>query len=350
MASLHRIPYSRTWVIIIRSQFGQFGPPRKTTYTEVSIRKYICALVGISFLSRHCYLTDLVTVHRLIEQILTQMLCLIVWFNKEKDSVLPALAPTCLCWKCWEDWGIGEITLASHRDVASLAPYSVYAGSARVYRRDNDHFTCLLHQIVFVQPSPDGTETYLVDVAWGATNLVHPILLSDNPAEVVCGAAPPEIHRLIRMAHPDSSIVDAQLSNWCLQIRCGEFQPTWQNLYIFSEEEFFDSDFDIINFSCCVRPAGDSKQWTVNRFYADILVVKHFPLSSKDAHMGRLLLVGKHIKRQIGDKVEDIATLKTEHERLIALREIFGMYIEKSDIEHIRGRVASLELPYNARM
>lgn len=60
--------------------------------------------------------------------------------------------------------------------------------------------------MLFVQPIPDSNETYVVDVGFGGSNLARPILLSDENEWGIPGAAPPERHRLIRGAHPSSSL------------------------------------------------------------------------------------------------------------------------------------------------
>ena len=69
----------------------------------------------------------------------------------------------------------------------------------------NPVFASLSHMVIFVQPSEGSNQTYLVDVGFGSTGLVRPILLSDAGNNTVMGIDPTEMHRLTRGAHPLSS-------------------------------------------------------------------------------------------------------------------------------------------------
>ena len=89
------------------------------------------------------------------------------------------------------------------------AAVRAYAGAARVNSTRNNLinpvFTTLSHMIIFVQPSPNGNQTYLVDVGFALMGPVRPMLLSDAKDSIVMGMNPTEMHRLTRGPHPLSS-------------------------------------------------------------------------------------------------------------------------------------------------
>ncbi|KAJ6611707.1 hypothetical protein B0H10DRAFT_1809026, partial [Mycena sp. CBHHK59/15] len=219
--------------------------------------------------------------------------------------------------------------------------YRVYPGAARVNRSDDSvpDFTSLQHQVLFVQPSPSGTETYVVDVGWGAAGLVRPILLSDSPSNVIPGACPPEEHRLTRRPHPSSSI-EAPPTDWRLEMRCGTHQPDWRVVFAFSEAGFYPADFNVCMYLGAQRPAA-GPLWG-NPFIAEVLCVRHFLVDTEKGHIGRYVLARDRVKRQVGETSEVMRILKTEYERAAALREIFGVEIYDEDVKYIRGRVAAL--------
>lgn len=62
------------------------------------------------------------------------------------------------------------------------------------------------HMVLFIQPSEDSVETYVVDVGFGSPGMTQPILLTDSPNNVNIGATSLEQHRLRRIALPGSSL------------------------------------------------------------------------------------------------------------------------------------------------
>lgn len=60
--------------------------------------------------------------------------------------------------------------------------------------------------VILVQPFEESNKTYMIDVGFGSTGPVRPILLSSAEDNVVLGATPAEKHRLTRRAYPLSSL------------------------------------------------------------------------------------------------------------------------------------------------
>ncbi|KAG6868442.1 hypothetical protein C0993_002580, partial [Termitomyces sp. T159_Od127] len=122
----------------------------------------------------------------------------------------------------------------------------------------------------------------------------------------------------------------------------------WRVLYAFSEEEFFQTDFESANFAVYCMPGG---------FFSDkVVALKHFWLDEVEAHstcnttngptetrhVGKYALEGAVIRRHIGNHSDIVKRVTTEAERVEALREFFGIHIPIEALEFIRGRAAAL--------
>jgi len=255
--------------------------------------------------------------------------------------------------------------------------FRAYSGGARVNMNMDaetpPQYTPLSHMIIFVQPTTESNVTYLVDTGFGGSNPTRPILLSDASDYVVIGSTPTEEHRLTRGTRDDSTLElqpnSPQATNieWRLEVRHNKPNPQastdksdlmssssfWRILYAFSENEFFPADIESESFVVSTRPVG--------LFNAKVICLKNFWLSRDEmlasggtpAHgtqsipvaeryMGRITLEGREIKRHIGSQTERVATVRTEDERVKALREIFGLVIAESDVIHIQGRKAAI--------
>jgi hypothetical protein len=65
-------------------------------------------------------------------------------------------------------------------------------------------------------------------------------------------------------------------------------------------------------------------------------------LGLKGPWMGRLILFGNKVKRRVGNRTDIITSFTSEIERIVALRDLFGVKIDEEDIIHIKGRDAAL--------
>jgi len=139
--------------------------------------------------------------------------------------------------------------------------------------------------------------------------------------------------------------------------------PTWSISYAFSEDEFYISECSVASFGASMAPRGSI-------FWGEVLIVKRFLLSEEQgntaeiAHslarlggtvgadsktdrkkgpwLGRYIMVGGKVKRQVGTQSETIIELKDEIQRIRAAREIFGIDIDDSAAKYIEGRAAAL--------
>jgi arylamine N-acetyltransferase len=114
--------------------------------------------------------------------------------------------------------------------VLRVLGFRAYSGAARVNLWHNDagkepFYRSLTHMLLFVQPNPGNEETWVVDVGFGALNLVRPVPLLDGEEErgEVQGAFRGEAHRLTRGAHPNCSLGTSALSLFLLSLDCLSF-------------------------------------------------------------------------------------------------------------------------------
>lgn len=186
------------------------------------------------------------------------------------------------------------------------------------------------------------SETYLVDVGFGGLSLVRPIPLIEG-AEVQ-GAAPPEVHRLVRGKHPKSSLdaeepISDPTAEWRLEVNYKPVsQPAdWMVLYQFSLTECFEEDREQQNFAVSQRNIPGIP------FYSNVLCVKHFEVPGSTEILGRRVMMGNCVHERIGSSNRTVVTLHTEAERIDALKQYFGVIIQKENVIYIRGRVPALE-------
>ncbi|KAG5644435.1 hypothetical protein DXG03_008530 [Asterophora parasitica] len=250
-------------------------------------------------------------------------------------------------------------------------PHTAYAGQARVNTTpnlDNPTFTSLSHMIIFVQPFDKSNKTYIVDVGFGSTGLVRPILLSDAEGNTVIGTTAKERHRLTRGVHPYSSLDTAGASSsradftWNLEVshtKSDGTPPRWKLLISFPETESFHIDMENASFVVSMKPEG--------LFWNNVLCIKYALLDDIDQFDGdeeamkqaqaerrgnpedvaktfmfRYVMAGKKLTRNIGNCSVTVMTLESDEDRIRALKDVFGVEIPENALAHVKGRAASL--------
>ncbi|KAI0315625.1 cysteine proteinase [Amylostereum chailletii] len=255
--------------------------------------------------------------------------------------------------------------------------YRVYPAAGRVLvpsRQPSSpagavEYTPFSHLVLLVQPhqAPHANATYLVDVGFGGTGPVRPILLADGGTDVpqrvddtggsgewsggwVWGSYPPERHRVVRGAYAGSSLEvhpnsgRAPLRDWHLQV--SHSTPfSWKTLYTFTETEFFRWDVEAASFAVSHLPG--------QIFNATIVCVRLFevPLEAGDddkvetedlVWMGKWTLEAGRATRRVGARVVEERAFGSERERLEVIRDVFGLAVSVDDARWIEGRPAAL--------
>jgi len=301
--------------------------------------------------------------------------------------------------------------------------YRAYAAAGRVLvppSPPSPHSAALVysaphHLVLLVQPhnssASHGNVTYMVDVGFGGTGPVRPILLADGSAGLkqrtpedhggdheeldgestttggwVWGTYPPERHRLVRGALPDSSLEThagsgrAPVRDWHLQVSHASARPSnvsdtsasaekseWTTLYSFAEAEFFQADIDAASFAVSRMPGSFFLTTVIcTRRFAVVLQSaedeeelrlrdkRALPTSIKSAEgldsgdagpvpfVGKWNLEGGRATKRIGREVVEERRFATESDRVEILRDVFGVGVRSEDEQWIVGWPSSL--------
>ncbi|KAJ3556680.1 hypothetical protein NP233_g11922 [Leucocoprinus birnbaumii] len=224
--------------------------------------------------------------------------------------------------------------------------YRAYPGLGRVNEIGDPklppNFTGPTHMLIFVQPGEDSNITYLADVGCGGSGPTMPILLSDAQDNIVIGTTPTERHRLRRGTRLDSSI-DAD--EWMLEVlheKPDQAESRWRTVYMFTEREAFQRDFEVLNRGTYTEQTG---------FFADQVMcsIHHWldeeigqDVDHSERRLVRVGLMGRLLKRFAGSEAHFIKLVYTEQERADVIREYFRIELNKEEVEHIRGRRAAI--------
>ena len=151
--------------------------------------------------------------------------------------------------------------------------------------------------------------------------------------------------RLVHELIPKQSKRSASDKVWVYQYRNGS-DKEWNSFYSFAEIEFFQEDFEVMNWW------GGAK--TLHR--TTVLVVRFlrkgeevlFSEGSRQRGVGRengeevevigkVMLVNDVVKVNLGGRTTVVETLETETGRVKALRDYFGIHLTEEQATSIRG-------------
>lgn len=240
-----------------------------------------------------------------------------------------------------------EIGLLFHRLLRSLGIRS-YMAPARSRLR-NEHnipfgpYLGISHLVQIVTLPDPNNSRYALDVCYGGDGPTAPLLLDSG--KVVKNLGAQEVRLVNR--HLDEHVEPAgQLKSWVYEYRNG-VEREWEALYSFGEYEFFVEDFGAINFGVS-RDAESFQTFTV---IAVMFLGKEKERSTgvekggdEDGYgekemvvVGKVMLKGAVLKRNMGGKTEVVKVCETEEERLKVIREVFGIEFTEDEKEGIKG-------------
>ncbi|OGM47175.1 hypothetical protein ABOM_003975 [Aspergillus bombycis] len=184
-------------------------------------------------------------------------------------------------------------------------------------------------------------EKYSLDVAFGGDGPTSPLPLDDE-CKVVQNLGPQQVclvHENIPMQQPNSP------KFWIYQYRNGADRE-WNSFYSFTEIEFFQEDFEVMNWFASSKTIH---RWMVMvvRFLREgesLLFEDKTPKSSTEVKIiGKVILVNNVVKANMGGKSQTICVLGSEAARLQALRDYFGIDLTSEQRESIHGWDMALE-------
>jgi arylamine N-acetyltransferase len=193
---------------------------------------------------------------------------------------------------------------------------------------DSTHINNIVHL-------PSG-QRFSLDVGFGVDGPTSPLPL-DEPGRSIPNLGQQEV-RLIQDYIPKQRFSEPKL--WIYQYRNGPEQE-WNSFYSFAEMEFFQDDFEVINW---FTTAKSLQRWTVLavRFLragegVQFSARPNLPLEQDITIVGKVMLVNNVIKANLGGKTHIVCTLDSEEGRRQALRDYFGISLTDEEAQSIRG-------------
>ncbi|KAL2845657.1 hypothetical protein BJY01DRAFT_180324 [Aspergillus pseudoustus] len=182
---------------------------------------------------------------------------------------------------------------------------------------------------------PSG-QRYSIDVGFGGDGPTSPLPLNEL-GQAVQNLGRQEV-RLIHDNIPKQKLKEPKL--WIFQYRNAP-ENEWNSFYSFAELEFFQHDFEVLNWWTSAKTLH---RWTVLvvRFLREGEDVQFssnptLPLANDVKIVGKVMLVDNVIKVNLGGKTSIVHSFDTEEGRLQALSEYFGISLTQEEKQSIRG-------------
>ncbi|KAE8344319.1 hypothetical protein BDV24DRAFT_148920 [Aspergillus arachidicola] len=206
--------------------------------------------------------------------------------------------------------------------------FEVYLAGARLFRVGDGRlagWSGWEHSVNIVTLGP---QRYLVDVGYGGNGPRSPLPLIGGPVHENIGT------QTMRLAY--EPLPGSRQRQWIYYTRNAEDQP-WIHNYAFTEMEFFQRDFEVMNFFTSCHS---------DCFLAShLLVVKY--LREGDEVYGKIVLDDDKIKKNEGGKNVLVQTCMTERARVEALKDLFGIELTEEEQNGIQGRMSALAMSDN---
>ncbi|KAI7775976.1 hypothetical protein LA080_006048 [Diaporthe eres] len=174
---------------------------------------------------------------------------------------------------------------------------------------------------------------YLVDVGFGAQEATQPIPLEDG--HEITTIAP--IRGKLELKHIGKQVTkdDPAQRLWAWSSRKGGEGADWEDMYSFSEAEFFAEDFECINYFVMTRP----QSW----FLQTVLAYRPVLDEATGELVGERILHGNVVKEGASGQDRIIEVLETEEDRVRALEKYFDIRLTEKERRGIKGLVTELK-------
>lgn len=202
-----------------------------------------------------------------------------------------------------------------------------YSINAEIREKQGDTYDAWNHMLNLVRIE----ETwYVVDAGTPpmGPNIVFPL---QDGFEAV--AIPPRKIRLQKRSIPEhyaSREQDAQ-KLWCYDFCLHPDQPSrddaWTPIYCFTETEFLPQDYEMMSFFTSHNPRSF--------FTYSVLCAKMILDEASQAIVGDITLFNDSVRKTVAGKREILAELKTEEERVAALKDFLGVELTEEERKNI---------------
>ncbi|KAK0727015.1 arylamine N-acetyltransferase-like protein 1 [Lasiosphaeria miniovina] len=233
--------------------------------------------------------------------------------------------------------------------------FDVYTAGVRVRPRDANNVPCadymgyvhLVNIVTLPGPLAEPAQKYALDVGFGGdgptlpmpltAGLVHHNSIGTQEVRLVREFLP--FQRRRRPGYSGAGVEtdgDASLMHWVYQYRNDADRP-WVACYAFSEFEFGEADFHIVNYFTSKAPTSFQSYTPVA-----VLFLRGQGQEGRSKVVGKVMLIHGLVKRNVTGRTELAATCATEAERVAALAEYLGIRLTADEAASIRGRAPEL--------
>lgn len=174
---------------------------------------------------------------------------------------------------------------------------------------------------------------WLVDVGFGAKEPIHPVPLRDGHEFALLGSSMGRLDFKHLQKHSPAAQNDPNQRLWVYSTRMSADQ-SWEEMYSFTETEFFPEDFEMMNYFVSTRP--DS--WFVQEVVAYRMVMdRHRNLVGEVTLRGNVLTVRENGQQDV------VTKLSSEEERVKVLETHFYVTLSEREKRSISGLVSEIK-------
>nr|CBL43272.1 TPA: arylamine N-acetyltransferase 1 [Nannizzia gypsea] len=211
---------------------------------------------------------------------------------------------------CVENTGLFSIVLRT-------LGFKFYSGGARVTR-----------SLVAGPANAEFHGLVKVDVGFGPQGPTQPLVLKEGE---------PDLTRVVQMSLVRQNLsinTDPDQRPWLYRFR-NDSDSEWVMAYCFYEIEFTHDDYEVMNYWTSTHPAS--------LFTHGIIFTKFTLNVAEDDIDGVVMLLKDTVKRNHKGNFEILKTLKSEEERVDALKEFFNVHLLPMEIRGIRGKSTEIK-------
>ena len=173
-------------------------------------------------------------------------------------------------------------------------------------------------------------EWYVVDVGMGAMGPNIPYKLQDG---IELESIAPRRIRLQKRPIPESYSTsgDDAPKLWCFDVclKPHESPPTWIPTYCFTETEFLPQDYEMMSWF-----TSTNKKCF---FTYSVVCTKMLLDEAEEKIVGDVTLFNDGVRKNVGAQRETVREMKTEQDRVDALREMFGVELTEEERTGMQG-------------
>ena len=216
--------------------------------------------------------------------------------------------------------------------------FAVYSVGARVHGSVNgggskapfSGFTHMVNLVRMGDGDGDGYErVYMVDVGFGSDGPVRPLLLRDD--ESMERGIGEQCMRLRAGNIADNT--DEEQKLWVYQTKGHLDDEEWRMKYCFTELEFLPQDYEVMNYYTSTNP----KSW----FTQVVVVVKM--MMEEGEIIGTISMLNAEVKWTVDGRSDISARFISEGDRIVALKDWFGIRLQEEEMEGIKRLVTQLK-------